>query len=211
MCCDCLYHGFQRFQEGIQQNTLSIGAVKPWKGLKTQNLTIFITRPRMERDWSREPSMRHKRKSRVPKKVLKPQQKPAPEPSSHRPLLDPQISRRKRTRPSERSRAAPRIRRYRPGALALKEIRKYQKSTCLLIQKLPFARLVRDICLKYTRGVDFRWQGQALLALQEATEAFMVLLLQDSYYCTLHAKRITLHAQDMQLARRLRGLDDGLG
>ncbi|KAJ1134644.1 hypothetical protein NDU88_001095 [Pleurodeles waltl] len=104
-------------------------------------------------------------------------------------------------------RTAPRRRRYRPGIRALMEIRKYQKTTNLLIRKLPFSRLVREITAVFTRGVDFRWQSSALLALQEATEAFLVLLLQDSYYCTLHAKRVTLHVQDIQLARRLRGHD----
>ncbi|XP_069491051.1 histone H3-like centromeric protein A [Ambystoma mexicanum] len=152
-----------------------------------------------------------KRKAKVPKKVPDPRQQPAPRPSSPRPPIDPLTFSRRRTPSSKRSSEAPRMRRYRPGMLALKEIRQYQKSTCLLIRKLPFSRLVREICAQYTRGLDFRWQGQALLALQEATEAFMVLLLQDSYYCTLHAKRVTLHVQDLQLARRLRGPNGGLG
>ncbi|CAM5105357.1 unnamed protein product [Natator depressus] len=102
-------------------------------------------------------------------------------------------------------------RRYRPGQRALLEIRKFQKSTNLLISKLPFSRVVREICLMYTRGVDFRWQAMALLALQEAAEAFLVRLLEDSYLCSIHAKRVTLFPKDIQLARRIRGIQEGLG
>ncbi|XP_053236427.1 histone H3-like centromeric protein A [Podarcis raffonei] len=105
----------------------------------------------------------------------------------------------------------PRRRRFRPGQRALLEIRKYQKSTNLLIRKLPFARVVREICLDYTRGVDMQWQAMALLALQEAAEAFLVFLLEDAYLCTIHAKRVTLHPKDIQLARRIRGIQGGLG
>lgn len=69
-------------------------------------------------------------------------------------------------------------RRYRPGTVALREIRKYQKSTDLLIQKLPFARVVREVADDFitsayagTHGqVGLRWQSSAILALQEATE-----------------------------------------
>ncbi|XP_067169760.1 histone H3-like centromeric protein A [Apteryx mantelli] len=103
-----------------------------------------------------------------------------------------------------------RRRRYRPGQRALQEIRKYQKSTALLIRRMPFSRVVREICLMFTRGVDYRWQATALLALQEAAEAFLVRLLEDAYLCSLHARRVTLFPKDLQLARRLRGLDDGI-
>ncbi|XP_062456859.1 histone H3-like centromeric protein A [Rhea pennata] len=69
---------------------------------------------------------------------------------------------------------------------------------------------VREICLMFTRGVDYHWQATALLALQEAAEAFMVRLLEDAYLCSLHARRVTLFPKDLQLARRLRGLDNGI-
>ncbi|KAM3844022.1 histone H3-like centromeric protein A [Vipera latastei] len=121
----------------------------------------------------------------------------------------------RRSGPSRPSQEAPagqrRRRRYRPGFRALQEIRKYQKSTDLLIPKLPFARLVREVCLEYTRGVDMMWQSMALLALQEAAEAFLVHLMEDGYLCTFHAKRSTLHPRDIQLARRIRGIEQGLG
>ncbi|XP_032061016.1 histone H3-like centromeric protein A [Aythya fuligula] len=102
-----------------------------------------------------------------------------------------------------------RRRRYRPGQLALREIRKYQSTTNLLLRRQPFCRVVREICLLFTRGVDYQWQAMALLALQEAAEAFLVRLLEDAYLCSLHARRVTLYPKDLQLARRLRGLDGG--
>ncbi|XP_058934542.1 histone H3-like centromeric protein A isoform X1 [Kogia breviceps] len=93
----------------------------------------------------------------------------------------------------------------------LKEIRTLQKSTHLLLRKYPFSRLAREICVIFTRGVDFNWQAQALLALQEAAEAFLVHLFEDAYLLSLHAGRVTLFPKDVQLARRIRGIQEGLG
>lgn len=93
-------------------------------------------------------------------------------------------------------------RRYRPGTRALKEIRKYQNSTELLIRKLPFQRLVREIAQQ--NHADLRFQGSAILALQEATEAFMVGLFEDTNLCAIHAKRVTIQPRDLLLARRIR-------
>jgi len=93
--------------------------------------------------------------------------------------------------------------RYRPGTVALREIRKYQKSTELLIRKLPFQRLVREIAQDFKQ--DIRFQSTALLALQEASEAYLVGLFEDTNLCAIHAKRVTIMPKDMQLARRIRG------
>ena len=93
--------------------------------------------------------------------------------------------------------------RFRPGTVALREIRKYQKSTELLIRKLPFQRLVREIAQDYK--CDLRFQSTALLALQEAAEAYLVGLMEDTQLCAIHAKRVTIMPKDMQLARRIRG------
>lgn len=95
-------------------------------------------------------------------------------------------------------------RRYKPGTLAIREIRKYQKSTDLLIRKLPFARLVREICNEFT-DQPMRWTAEALLALQESSEDFLVHLFEDCNLCAIHAKRVTIMPKDMQLARRIRG------
>jgi histone H3 len=93
--------------------------------------------------------------------------------------------------------------RYRPGTVALREIRKFQKSTELLIRKLPFQRLVREIATEYKS--DLRFQSQAVLALQEASEAYLVGLFEDTNLCAIHAKRVTIMPKDIQLARRIRG------
>ena len=93
--------------------------------------------------------------------------------------------------------------RYRPGTVALREIRKYQKSTELLVRKLPFQRLVREIAQEYK--ADLRFQSSAVLALQEAAEAYLVGLFEDTNLCAIHAKRVTIMPKDMQLARRIRG------
>jgi histone H3/H4 len=95
-------------------------------------------------------------------------------------------------------------RRYRPGEKSLREIRFYQRNTDLLIRKLPFARLVREVQTYFTRK-EYRWQKDAMLALQEAAEAHLCGLFEDAYLCTIHAKRVTLMPKDIQLARRIRG------
>ncbi len=96
-----------------------------------------------------------------------------------------------------------RPRRYRPGTIALREIRKFQKSTDLLIRKLPFQKLVREIATQYKSNL--RFQTQAILALQEAAEAYIVKLFEDTNLCAIHAKRVTIMAKDMILAKRIRG------
>ncbi len=86
----------------------------------------------------------------------------------------------------------------------MKEIRAYQSSTDLLIRRLPFARLVREIQQTMMRET-LRWQGTAILALQEAAEAHLVGLFEDCNQCAIHGKRVTIMPKDIQLARRIRG------
>tara|TARA_X000001036_G_scaffold437093_1_gene481660 strand:+ start:12378 stop:12713 length:336 start_codon:yes stop_codon:yes gene_type:complete len=93
--------------------------------------------------------------------------------------------------------------RYRPGTVALREIRKYQKSTELLVRKLPFQRLVREIAQDIKPAL--RFQSTAILALQEASEDYMVKLFEDTNLISIHCKRVTIMPKDMQLARRIRG------
>ena len=93
--------------------------------------------------------------------------------------------------------------RWRPGTVALRAIRKYQKSTELLIRKLPFQRLVREIAQDFK--TDLRFQSHAVLALQEASEAYLVGLFEDTNLVAIHAKRVTIMPKDIQLARRIRG------
>ena len=92
---------------------------------------------------------------------------------------------------------------YTLGTVALREIRRYQKSTELLIRKLPFQRLVREIAQDFK--ADLRFQSSAIGALQESVEAYLVSLFEDTNLCAIHAKRVTIQSKDIQLARRLRG------
>ena len=109
--------------------------------------------------------------------------------------------------------------RFRPGTVALREIRRYQKSTELLIRKLPFQRLVREIAQDFKASASFcmldtlltflqtdlRFQSSAVMALQEAAEAYLVSLFEDTNLAAIHAKRVTIQPKDLALARRLRG------
>ena len=91
--------------------------------------------------------------------------------------------------------------RYRPGTVALREIKRYQRSTELLIRKLPFQRLVREIAQDFK--TDLRFQATAVLALQEAAEAYLIGLFEDTNLCAIHAKRVTIMPKDITLAHRI--------
>ena len=93
--------------------------------------------------------------------------------------------------------------RYRPGTVALREVRKYQKSTELLLRKMPFQGLVRELALNFRS--ELRFQASAILALQEASEAYLTGLFEDTNLIAIHAKRVTIFPKDIQLARRIRG------
>jgi histone H3 len=107
---------------------------------------------------------------------------------------------RKSTRPATGGVKKPH--RYRPGTVALREIRRYQKNVDLLIRKLPFQRLVREIAQDWKS--DLRFQGSAVLAIQEATEHYLTCFNEDTNIAALHAKRVTIMPKDMQLVRRIR-------
>lgn len=95
-------------------------------------------------------------------------------------------------------------RRFHPGTVALREIRRYQKNTDLLLRKLPFQRLVREIA-QDINGDGLRFQSSAVAALQEAAEAYLVNLFEMTGLCALHAKRVTIMPKDLKLARKIRG------
>ena len=94
--------------------------------------------------------------------------------------------------------------RYRPGTVALREIRAYQKSTELLIRKLPFQRLVREI-VQQNHGSQYRFQSTALLALQEASEDYLVNMFGQVNDIAIHGKRVTIKPKDIQLWKRITG------
>jgi histone H3 len=101
-----------------------------------------------------------------------------------------------------------RKRRYRPGTLALREIRRYQKSTDLLIPRRSFHRLVREIMFRDLAFEPKRIQSEALLALQEASEHYLVDLFQKAVSCAIHARRVTVNNKDIALALSLAGNTD---
>lgn len=84
----------------------------------------------------------------------------------------------------------------------VREIRKYQQSTKLLLNKTAFGRVVREIAMGYI--YDLRFTKQALLALQQVSEWFLVNTLRDANLCAEHNTRINIECKDVQLARRLR-------
>ena len=111
-----------------------------------------------------------------------------------------------KTKPVKQLERPPKSHRYRPGTVALREIRKYEKSTDLLIQKLPFRRLVRELAANIDS--EKRFQESALQALQEAAEHYLVTLLEEANLCAIHAKRVTIQPKDVQLSKRIRGIQD---
>ena len=100
---------------------------------------------------------------------------------------------------------------YRPGTVALSKIRRYQKSTDLLIRKVPFQRLAREVLQDLNKPGSYpcftaeRFQATSLLAIQESVEAFSIGLFEDMNLCAIHARRVTIIPKDMQLALRIRG------
>lgn len=96
--------------------------------------------------------------------------------------------------------------RWRPGTAALREIRKYQKSAELLIPKRAFVRVIREIGAR--ARTDVRWTSSAVSALQEAAEAWLVGLFEDTNLCAIHAGRVTIMPKDLRLALRIRRFSD---
>ena len=102
-------------------------------------------------------------------------------------------------------------RRFRPGTVALREIVRYQKSTELLIRKIPFQRLLREIsqevCLE--KGIpNVKYQSTAILALQEASEAFLVRMFDQVNDIAICGKLVTIQHKHVQLWKRLFGYDN---
>ena len=95
-------------------------------------------------------------------------------------------------------------RKYQPGTVALWEVWQFQKSTELLIRKLPFSWLVHEIALEVGK-YDLHFQGSAIIFLQEAAEAYVVGLMEDTNLCAIHAKRVTIMPKDIQLAHCIWG------
>ena len=171
--------------------------------------TVFVTGDPVEEDKlearRRKTATRNQGKQpRQPIAAKVPRKQPQPTPHGGRrhnpgqPLVKPKKSRFGFYVPAQNKTF-----KYRPGTAALKEIRHYQKRTAVLIRKLPFQRLVREIAQDFK--TDLRFQGAAMMALQEAAEAYLVHLFEDTNLCAIHARRVTIMPKDIQLARRIRG------
>ena len=106
---------------------------------------------------------------------------------------------------SEKKRAAPKKpHRFRPGTVALRDIRKHQKSSdCLAFPKLPFSRLIREIAQDFKD--DLRFEAGVCDLLQLAAEDYLVQICQGANMCAIHAERETVYPKDVQLCRALRG------
>ena len=100
------------------------------------------------------------------------------------------LRREQRKRQKQNTGGVKKPHRYKPGTVALREIRRYQKSTDVLIRKLPFQRLVREIAQDFKS--DLRFQSTAIGALQESVEAYLTSLFEDSNLCAIHARRVTI-------------------
>ena len=96
--------------------------------------------------------------------------------------------------------------RYRAGTVALREIRRYQKTTELLIRRLAFQRLVREVAWTLDKSKTLRFQSTALLALQEAAESFLCNMFSQVNHIAIHGRRVTIQARDIRLWRRLRDI-----
>ena len=112
------------------------------------------------------------------------------------------IARKAVRKTSATSQGVKKIKRSKQGTVATREIKKYQKSTELLIRKLPFSKLVREL-VQSNNKTDVRFQGLAIQALQEAAENYLINLFVDTQLCAEHAKRVTIMQPDMQLATRI--------
>ncbi|OAX78151.1 hypothetical protein ACJ72_07543 [Emergomyces africanus] len=90
---------------------------------------------------------------------------------------------------------------YKPGTVALHEIHCYQKSTELLILKLLFQCVVREIAHDFKKDICF--EKSTLLVLQKAVESYMINNFEMINLCAIHAQRVTIQKKNMRLVRRL--------
>ena len=126
--------------------------------------------------------------------------------AGHKPLLRKQLQTAAARRLAPTSGGVKKPHRYRPGTVALKEIRKYQKTTELLIRKRPFQSLVKELTSDLPgQKSEFRWQSSAMMALKEASERYIIDLFEAANLCAIHSKRVTIMPKDLFLARRIRG------
>ena len=175
----------------------------------TPNLVTQVTNPKLAKPWTLEDIKKYivdynkNNPNKPPRKIV--DENPLPSRQSvggkapRKPIKSKKLKRKSQPAPG----GVKKPHRYRPGTVALREIRRYQSNTELLIRKLPFMRLVREIAQDFKTGL--RFQSATFGALQEAAEYYLVGLFEDTNLCAIHAKRVTIMPKDIQLARRIRG------
>ena len=114
----------------------------------------------------------------------------------------PDVHKKKKGVDVHRQSAPKKPHRFRPGTVALREIRRFQKTTDLLLKRAPFQRLVREICGDYCK--DARFEKSAMTALQEAAEAYLTGIFDDTNLMAIHAHRVTIMVKDLKVVRRIR-------
>lgn len=101
-----------------------------------------------------------------------------------------------------------RRRRYKPGTVALREVRRYQRGTDLLIRRLPYQRFVRSVADTHASGTNnaegLRFQGAAIDLLQEASENYLISCLIDAKKLSAHANRIGVNKRDIAMVLEVR-------
>lgn len=93
--------------------------------------------------------------------------------------------------------------RRKPGQVAIKQIAFYQKTANLLLPKLSFQRIVREIVQSVTPD-EYKWSPNALEALQTSTEAYLTAVFEDTNKAAIHGKRVTIRPEDMHFIRDIR-------
>ncbi|KAG5021756.1 hypothetical protein JHK85_018098 [Glycine max] len=166
--------------------------------MEANRFILKIHKPIVKRD--REGKRRRKEKENCKKRNRKPNPKSE---GSLNPMA--RVKHTPASRKSEPEAQGRKKRRNRSGTVALREIRHFQRSCELLIPAAPFIRCVKQITNQFSTEVS-RWTPEAVVALQEAAEEYLVHLFEDGMLCAIHARRITLMKKDIELARRLGGI-----
>lgn len=186
------------------------------KTLETKRASRFKSEEPDDSFMVRQPTARKSTGAINPPKKRPRRNSPSPTPSPS-PSPPPEKFKRNKKASSDEDEsvrgAARRKMRYKPGQLALADIRRLQNTTEMLIPKIRFHRLVREITQNVTTGrmgagEPYKYQFAALTALQEAAEAYLVYLFEDTNLCCIHARRVTIMPRDIHLARRIRNEKD---
>lgn len=108
-----------------------------------------------------------------------------------------------KSKKTSKSRGEKKTRHFKPGTVALREVKRYQKTSGFLIASLPFERLVREVAQDFK--ADLRFSRSAVALIQLITEHYLVGILEESVLVAISAKRVSVQPKDVHLVRRIRG------